>query len=369
MQDAIDFNDEDRRPRSDPALGDERLPRRLVGASLDAALVSERTDKLSPMAHDETLEALAAGVRANLDRGEAGWNAWLVFADYLAQTGDPRGQLITLEHQIAFATEARRLEALRAEVEELRAREPERLQPALPQLPEDCELELRHGFAVGLVMPLTSDHLAPLAQLLAHPDSLLLARLRMRPPLAHELEAEPDYEAGEEPVPTVVDEELVGALLALELDRLTAFAFEYGHLGPGGAAQLAACPRFAELRSLDLRYSFLLDEELGQLLASPRLPSLRELHLQRNRLGPEAARLLVSPRVEPLRVLDLRDNAIGPEGAAALAGSPKLRALESLGLYFGDVGLEGAAALAASPHLPFFIRRYWAAQRGAHDRA
>ena len=122
---------------------------------------------------------------------------------------------------------------------------------------------------------------------------------------------------------------------------------------------LAASPLMARLTSMGLPW--IGDQGIEVLAASPHLARLTALNLFRGQLGPAGARALAaSPYLGQLTNLDLSANRIGPEGAEALAGSPFLAHLTDLNLdgissRHGDVenniGDWGAEVLAASPHL------------------
>ncbi|MEZ4238499.1 MAG: hypothetical protein R3F59_20570 [Myxococcota bacterium] len=88
---------------------------------------------------------------------------------------------------------------------------------------------------------------------------------------------------------------------------------------------------------------------------------MQALWLHGNHVGPDGAAALAAAPLRALRTLDLRFCPIGPAGAAALAASPAVSRLEALHLHLDDVG-AGARALATSPHLPSPLRRLWSAR-------
>jgi uncharacterized protein (TIGR02996 family) len=139
-----------------------------------------------------------------------------------------------------------------------------------------------------------------------------------------------------------------GALPALQALTLT-----LRQMAPGDAELLAAWPRLAQLRALDLGSNYLGAEALAALAAAP-LGNLRHLLLSWNYFGDEGMAALARAPLRRLTRLNLKWNHIGPRGAADLARWPHLANLTHLDLE-GDeeVGLRdaGAAALAGSPSL------------------
>jgi uncharacterized protein (TIGR02996 family) len=277
------------------------------------------------------VQALEEGIRARVDA----WEPWLVYADWLSEQGDARGRLIGLEHRREIATlDADELRELEAELAELVAvHEPSWL---IPNVPETWGFIRRHGFVVGLSLPLDEPGIEALASWLRQPQARLLMQLHVH--VVHNFEeAHEAFDGHFEIVPP--SEALVRGLFELDLARLT---------------------------SLDLRYNYLADAGVEALTRCRSLSGLTTLRLQRNRIGPDGARALAdAAQLGNLTVLDLRENPLGSPGAAALAGSANFRRLRTLYLYRDDIGVAGARALADSKHLPIHIRRYWAGQWSA----
>ncbi|MFO0547658.1 MAG: hypothetical protein U0271_04670 [Polyangiaceae bacterium] len=107
----------------------------------------------------------------------------------------------------------------------------------------------------------------------------------------------------------------------------------------GLAALLAAC---GPLDELQLRGAAIGREGAALLAREPKLQNLRVLALLGNKLGDDGvARLAGSPNLTRLRALDLRKNKVGVKGAAALgAAFPELRTLDLTGNTLGRAGLE-----------------------------
>jgi uncharacterized protein (TIGR02996 family) len=122
------------------------------------------------------------------------------------------------------------------------------------------------------------------------------------------------------------------------LDRLDALTIHAQYCGPSLAAALASSPYLNHLRKLRLSRNRLGDEGLVEL--SRRVwPALEELDLSDNGLSSAAADHLQQSRAFPrLRRLQLRDNDLGPNGAFHLAEGPLLRQLHFLGLASNRLG-------------------------------
>jgi uncharacterized protein (TIGR02996 family) len=233
----------------------------------------------------DTERALVASLRADLED----WQRWLVYADWLTDRADPRGELITLEHRLAVSLgggleglSPGERSALRERADAL-ALVQERAWWASGALPEDAISELRYGFLVGVRLRWSDHTLADLARLLAHPDAGLLSRL--------------------------------------DLERTG--------IGSAGAAALAGCELLRSLAELSLMYNDIDDEGAATLAASDNLRSLSVLSLAYTRIGDEgAAMLAASDNLRSLSVLDLTGNDISDEGAAALASAESLRGCE-----------------------------------------
>lgn len=115
---------------------------------------------------------------------------------------------------------------------------------------------------------------------------------------------------------------------------------------------LAACPAVGRLAGLYLGDNELTSDDLRVLLRSPHLRQLRRLYLQCNRLDQEAAGVLAAcPSLTRLHDLNLGRNFIGDEGVQALVRSPHLRRLRRLNLMMAGLNLAGIESLAEWPGL------------------
>jgi uncharacterized protein (TIGR02996 family) len=264
-----------------------------------------------------------------------------VLADYLIERGDPRGELISVQCELARDdTGAAQRAVLEAHAEALlpaaaaawlgrttvlpgeltwarglvaavriKAARAQLLQPALARQPvrsmtiEQC-LDANAARSLGLVWPATIDELA---------------------------------------VADAREANLLDAVLASPLvPRLRALAIRNFRLGAGAPARLAAAAP-ATLRELDLSNNSELRNGLRPLGERRGWSSLI---LRYCALGDTAATAIAAMRhVHELEQLVVTVNRIGPAGARALAGAP-LAALRTLDLGYGSIGGDGAAALA-----------------------
>jgi uncharacterized protein (TIGR02996 family) len=126
----------------------------------------------------------------------------------------------------------------------------------------------------------------------------------------------------------------------------------YFELVSARLTDLAALPQLARVRGLHFIYTQLREDSLVELFASPHLAALRTLDLPGNHLSEQALRLLaVATCARRLAALNLSNSDVSERGALALAEAPALAALAELDLSLNPVGDAGAASLAASPHL------------------
>lgn len=136
--------------------------------------------------------------------------------------------------------------------------------------------------------------------------------------------------------------------------------------------RLMDCPFLARLWAITIFAQHIDDRLTRALVESPHLGGLRALHLGRNRVGDRGAeRLAWSPRFRHLVELDLSDNAVGDTGARAIAGSANLAALEVLELRRNEltrIGLGylcGSAVLDQLRHLGLSLNYVGSSQEGS----
>lgn len=282
----------------------------------------------------------------------------LVYADWLSEQGDPRGELIHVQCELARTRDADRFLALEARQVALLSAHGEAWVGPLAK--EALQVQFHRGF-VAQVTVLDAGALDGLAELFAREPvqeltfasvrGLDVARLAAAPWLerlsALGLRAA-QREAGLGP-------EDVGALLeSRHLRGLNALALRGHRLADVGALVLAANVPWALPRLSALLVERDEVSEVGaQGLASTKwLAALETLSLADNALGEGGAEAIAfAKRPGKLVALDLSGNAIGTGGAVALARAPRLETLKALRLARNRIGAPGVEALLDSPHL------------------
>jgi uncharacterized protein (TIGR02996 family) len=251
----------------------------------------------------------------------------LVYADWLEERGDPRGEFIRAQVRAAALPDGdpRRAGPEARASELLRRHHDEWDRPLLDAAGYDPNA----GGLLGL--------LGAVARLFNAPW--------LKPPLYRH-----DYRRGFVEVVHVDMGKFVERAEALF--NVAPIREVYFEVVSSRLTDLAALPQLARLRGLHLLYTSLREDALVELFASPHLTGLRTLDLPGNVLSEQALRLLgVSTCARGLTALNLCNCDVSERGALALAESPALAALADLDLSLNPVGDFGAAALAAAPHL------------------
>jgi uncharacterized protein (TIGR02996 family) len=139
-----------------------------------------------------------------------------------------------------------------------------------------------------------------------------------------------------------LDDDAIAAIA--RMPRLSAFTHLDGAACPGAGRALAAAPMLAEV---------VIGEGLGQegALALTRSDSLRRIVLRGAGLTAAGAGELVRGLSPELRLLAISFDELGDEGARAIAGAPQLGRLIELELNYTGMTAAGLAAIVASPHL------------------
>jgi uncharacterized protein (TIGR02996 family) len=226
----------------------------------------------------------------------------LVYADWLEERGDVRGEFIALQCRLA----------------RLRAADPAR--PAMAARAR--QLRRAHG----------RDWAGPLGE--------FAGRCRFRRGFVEEVEIDARAFLADAPA-------LFRAAPVRRLKLLSAATL---------MRRVAVCPELAHLTHLNLSENFVRAGGVDALAASPYLSGLRVLNLARNGLGSGGVRALAASAL-PARLvrLNLADNVTYNAGAVTLAECPTLGGLSVLRLSWNCIGRAGAEALAASPHLTAVI--------------
>jgi uncharacterized protein (TIGR02996 family) len=247
----------------------------------------------------------------------------LVYADWLMEQRDPRGEFISLQCALARRSlDPQRREEYRGRTEQLRA-EHEDEWAAAATIAE--ERFFRRGFI--------DEVRGPAKAFLAGAEELF--------------QVEPIRRLGL----TGLSKELARKLAAATyLARVTHLTLQ-GTFGDSGTAELSRSPHFTSIVSLNLGPK-IGPRGAASLATSPHLDRVVTLSLTSNTLGDTGAAALARAPLSACTALHLSRNEIGDEGAAALAGGRHLTNLKRLSLNFNEgITDEGALALAKSPHL------------------
>ena len=259
----------------------------------------------------------------------------LVYADVLQGRGDPRGELIQLQCQLAAAPDDDRRRKIKIAENKLLAAHGETwLQPLhdrlpAPLFPDAHRFELVRGFVEKATITLAC---------LPHLDALFTLA-----PLLRELRITPNGFVGSR----IDQPRLDGALASPRFERITSLELALPGAGNTLVREVADAPALRALRELhisglasgELAGFFnappekLIIDDVGaaELALSPHLAGLERLHLESNRLTLEGVRALGTGRWR-LRELDLAGNALEPDGIAFALGGPAFRELEILRL-------------------------------------
>lgn len=369
--------------------------------SKPAARPSKPARRASPAAEHDAAAALLADIVAHpADDGPRA-----VYADWLTERQDPRGELVALQCALAVAPpDDPAIHRMRHREKALLDAHAAAWTAPLRALGERLSFTFRRGFVeevAGDVESLAQAAarlvaLAPLADTFAvyvtrrtiapFVGSPLLARTRaltLRSGKARiELGSLATVASALPLVSLVCDETALGRedleLLATArvLPALRHLTLTGTRVGKGGVAALGAletpletlvmqtmhapadvvrtistAPGLARLETLGLANNPIGDAGLATLLAGGRLRAVRHLDLRSNALSRAALHRLLEAELGPVRQLLLGGNELDDEVVAAIARWPGAERLDRLDLGSTNVTDAGARALAASPRL------------------
>lgn len=266
----------------------------------------------------------------------------LIFADWLDEHGDPLGEFIRIQVELAkidvnedyFAEDSRRnrLSLLWERERELLEVHEQSWSASIPGGVHECLF--RRGLVEGVVIRnerflQTGDelfHFAPITHVkLAHVsdrfdelhDSPLLERLDTL-----------SLKSSDNPIGAARANRF---LRSAHLSNLMGLDLGKNQIRRTGIQALVESHQLGSLQVLGLQDNLVGDTELEMLAAWPGLAQIKELHLRRNQIGDEGlAALAGSKHAANLTLLDLNQNQIGSEGMAALASSAYITRLEHL---------------------------------------
>jgi uncharacterized protein (TIGR02996 family) len=260
----------------------------------------------------------------------------LIYADYLTERGDPRGEFIRVQCELANMDENDPLYAELSRRERMLL-DAHRVEWSEPIRHLVAGYQFRRGF-VEKVIVTSTDFLAHAETLFGHVPLQSLRLVQVTDELVQRLAATAH----------------LSRLTALDLSRSRAArrAHSLSRLSVSGLRALVNSPHLTDLASLNLS----LNERLGNagaavLAASLRLPNLIELFLSRCAIGPAGALSLTSSSFAQLMALHLSDNPLGNEGVRALACAPHLSNLTTLHLSGCRMSESAVRALVESPYL------------------
>jgi len=281
----------------------------------------------------------------------------LIYADWLEEHGDPRGEFIRLQCQLA------KLPDDGAQRDVLHGRAAKILQLHRDTWLNDVAPELRAG--AGFVRGFIENWSLTVQQLSQLPDSIFRSA-----PLLHSLQVVGDLlfsppaivinSLGSFPqLKRVKHLQLQGAfngatLAALlgsdyfeELDKLSVRMFRGLDTRLLTRAQV-----FAKLTSLELEFCEINDTKVQEIAGARCFPALQRLDVSRNGIGAAGVRAVVrGQRLSQLTAFGMEHNEVGDDGAlvlAATASSSRFRWLNLAGAGLTDTG---AQPLAHSPQL------------------
>lgn len=338
------------------------------GAASDAA----RAALAAPIGPEE--ERLLAAIR---DAPADDDQPRLVYADWLLERGDPRGELISTQCALTrTADDAPGREALERRVEDLLAQHRERWCGGLEELERgwfergfllgvqaSARTLVRHADRLWRLSPFRllqlGDPGGPLAACpaLARYRALVFSRGDLRDALVQVARCPylGELESLDLDGCSFDDAELIALARSPHLARLR--ALDLGGRAPGirdgagfgvaGLGALAGAPFAPHLAELRLRGRGLYGDLVDALAA---FPALAVLDLGGNHLGRDAVTRLAELPLR-LRTLGLSGTGLTDAGADALASAPLLDAVETLNVSSNPMGEAGGLALATSPRL------------------
>jgi uncharacterized protein (TIGR02996 family) len=230
----------------------------------------------------------------------------LIYADWLEEQGDPHGEFIRVQCELASGGKGpQRSRLVEREQELLRQHEVEWTK-LIRRLVK--QWMFRRGFIESVMVKA--------GQFFESVDSLF----RQTPVRQLQLCGGPPFRSG------------LGSALATcpHLRRIQTLDLSYTDLGSNGLQALAVSEYLDGLTTLNVSYNNIGNGGARALAGSPLLARLHHLDLSYNEIGPAGLRDLASAFAAQgegclLRSLDLRGNGLGSAGIRVIRGSPVLR--------------------------------------------
>lgn len=277
----------------------------------------------------------------------------LIYADWLEEQGDVRGELIRLQCRLARLQPGDPIRESLLVVEGKLSNECKNRWIELSGIRDVNGVHFRRGFVHTLAMPAESFakqierifKTAPLLQsvALAAPANWLseiVAKTQMQ-------------NLAELHLFGAIDTGDVYALSrSLAMASLSSLSLNRSELGQRGMRELGRSTIFHTLQKLEIHYDDIRDDGVAELAGCRAFPNLKTLELIHCWIESPGVRLLAeAPRLSKLRSLNLRSNLINDEGVASLALHHQTSRLRNLGLAANEIGDEGASIVVRSPHL------------------
>ncbi|QDU94437.1 TIGR02996 domain-containing protein [Lignipirellula cremea] len=274
----------------------------------------------------------------------------LVFADYLEDRGDPRGEFVRVQCELATGgcSAARQRELELREADLLAAHRAEWIAAVPPALAE--AVQFRRGFIEHLraASPLLTEHADAMFRVAPTLSSIDLDCTGYRDvELANWRHSLRITELSLRGVLSLEDLKLLGR--SRYLPQLRSLALLRVPLAVAGARELAASTGLKGVQTLRLDQNALGDAGVQELAAMKNMPRLTSLRLFGNEIGTAGARAItLSPRLGSLTSLSLFANSIGNAGVQSLAVNASSVRLRELDLACTGISNEAAEMLASS---------------------
>lgn len=178
--------------------------------------------------------------------------AWIVYADWLLEQGDPRAALVRQTRKLT----TQEIKAWRGPI------------------PQKLATAWSYGFVTDVELPIEPRAVSVVARMVADRAGRLVSRL-----VLHD-ENWRDGDVWDEPALEGEPGDVISAILALDLSQLRAFGITYRHVTDEQIEALASAR--LEIAELDLRYCAVTDAQLARLASARWFAGVRRLHLQRN---------------------------------------------------------------------------------------
>ncbi|HEV3144436.1 MAG TPA: TIGR02996 domain-containing protein [Gemmataceae bacterium] len=280
----------------------------------------------------------------------------LVYADWLEEQGDSRGEFIRVQCELARLEEDDpRAEILRDRENNLLLAHGDKWREELPEWAR-AKSEFRRGFIEEVTLwrsDIFSElnllpHRAPVRRLVLEEVAGKMSQFRLSAAMEFATElCFLDNRLQFADLREMLEAPFTEVEYATDLSRLRSLTFLGTSLLDGGAARIAMATELANLRRLELVRCQMTAHGLQQIFHCQHLPKLTWLDLSENLLFDSGAwQLARSEARRGLTHLSLRDVHLGNHGARHIAESSILENLQCLDVSQNGIGDDGAKALA-----------------------